>query len=48
MYTLYRAYVMARTASGTLGVIYGGEVVCYLYCSFGTGFLTLSAGDTAI
>ena len=27
MYTLYRAYVMACTASGALGVVYGGEVI---------------------
>ena len=48
MYTLYRAYVMARTASGTLRVIYGGEVIYHLDRALGTGFLTLHTADTAV
>ena len=48
MYALGRTYVSARTASGTLIVIYYGEIVYYLDCSLWAGLFTLSAGYTAV
>ena len=48
MYALGRTYVMARTASGTLIVIYYGEIVYYLDCSLGAGLFTLAAGYAAV
>ena len=48
MYTLNRAYIMTYSAAGTLFVIYGGEVVFYLYGSTGAGLFALAAGDTAV
>ena len=48
MYALGRTYVMARTASGTLIVIYYGEIVYYLDCSLGAGLFTLAAGYASV
>ena len=39
---------MACTASGALGVVYGGEVIYHLDRAFGTGFLTLAAAYASV
>ena len=48
MYALYRTYVMAGTASGTLGVVDYCKIVFNLDCALGTGFLALAAGYTTV
>ena len=48
MYTLNRAYVVAYTASGALIVINDRQVILNLDGAVRTGFLTLSASDTAV
>ena len=48
LYTLYRTYVMTRTASCAFVVIYGCKIVYYLDCSLGAGLLTLAAGYASV
>lgn len=48
VYALNGTYVVTGTAAGTLLIIYRCEVINDLNSAFGTGFLTLSAGDTAV
>ena len=46
--TLLRTYLLTRSTSCTLFVIDGSKVVFNLDRALGTGFLTLSASDTAV
>ena len=46
--TLHRAYVMAISASGTLLIINGSEVIYYLNSSFRTVLFALHTADTAV
>ena len=48
VYTFNRTHLVTGSAAGTLVVINGGQVIFNLDCALGTGFLTLSAGDTAV
>ena len=46
--TLHRTHIMTSSATRTLLVIDGSEIIYYLDCSLGTGLLALAAGYTAV
>ena len=46
--TVYGADLNARTAAGALVIVYRCEIVHYVYCIVGTGFLAFTAGDTSV
>lgn len=48
MYALYRTYVSARSASGTLIIIYRRKVIHNGDSTLRAGLLTLHTADTAV